>query len=743
MLRNEEGQYQSIYGDKSVSTLAVAPSSEGVDKKGLAVLERSASARDLEMDNIRPTSHRITVTNSEGETRRSQYLGPTLSTAAHSIRSRTSLISSEPAEKRSSRSDPEAARRSLAPPAPEVIPLPFKIPGIQGNDARKSQGSLSAIEDDFLNKRASAQRASDGSWNRLSNRVSNNHGSASRESLMVAQEDDNASSVAATYDELDEDRMSLSEYTLPESPMNDFFPSNRASLVPSLGDGPISPRLDISFTDDGGALGTKPKTLTDKRDSAALSPTTMQFAGNEVSELATKQNSAARSIHGRQDALYPGSSAASKRSSEHSDVLKSALSSASTEPGKMRTVLPQGPSQPLTQELLSEKVVDGNSRVTMQYRTNEWAKHLETAHEPEEDTMSSPPSPGVQVDSMFRSAVEHATRSSVVSPSQIKAPKPTVHRSSTDPAAHRRTKSRTEALSALTGSSQPPLPMLTDRQSSQRNLSSPQQSRPSSSTMAWPGPAQRQSSTPVFAHAIVPSSTDGRTEDPRNHLQKRTSSSKGLKAENTLMAQRESRLESQPKSQSFAVSAPNLVVTPGTPGASLQGRGSPMPLQKISEGAAITRPAAARQSSSSSSQQPKPPSRQNSYNPSPVIGHETKNFNSHQPQRRTSAGISASQNRREDLLTNWRESLREGHNPQKIAALRPDADEIQRGRLLQEKRERQAVREQEKLAKAKMEEQRSKMVQSSGDMVEAHKRALARMQSGVKLEATGKKQYFG
>jgi hypothetical protein len=94
------------------------------------------------------------------------------------------------------------------------------------------------------------------------------------------------------------------------------------------------------------------------------------------------------------------------------------------------------------------------------------------------------------------------------------------------------------------------------------------------------------------------------------------------------------------------------------------------------------------------------------------------------------------------LLTNWRESLREDQKPQKAAALRPNADEIQRARLLQEKRERQAARDQEKLAKARKEEQMSKMVQTSGDMVEAHKRALARMQSGAKLEEPQKKHYF-
>jgi hypothetical protein len=95
--------------------------------------------------------------------------------------------------------------------------------------------------------------------------------------------------------------------------------------------------------------------------------------------------------------------------------------------------------------------------------------------------------------------------------------------------------------------------------------------------------------------------------------------------------------------------------------------------------------------------------------------------------------LSASQQRRENLLTSWRESLREDQNPQKPATQqKPLADEAQRLRLLQEKRQRQAAREQEKLAKAKKEERISSKMMKGGNLIDAHKNAMRNMQAGIK-----------
>jgi hypothetical protein len=126
-------------------------------------------------------------------------------------------------------------------------------------------------------------------------------------------------------------------------------------------------------------------------------------------------------------------------------------------------------------------------------------------------------------------------------------------------------------------------------------------------------------------------------------------------------------------------------------------------------------------------------SRQGAYTPQPVITTEVSNFDSHQPHRRSNAALAAHQHRRENLLTNWRESLRENQNPQKaVTQQKPIADEAQRMRLLQEKRQRQAARAQEKLAKAKKEERISSKMMTGGNLIDAHRMAMQKMQSGVK-----------
>jgi hypothetical protein len=723
--------WQSVNDDQSASKLTVLPPSETLDKKGFTVKERPVTVGpDLEMANIRPTSNRITITEADNEIGRPLHLGvhdKRSSTASRSRRSRISLAATERGlsdAARNRESQVESMENSLAPPAPEVVPLPFKIPSLEVNRT-KSQGSLSAIED-FLEQRRNAPRVSAGSWKRVSGRSSIMDCTASREELMKLEDDDNTSSVAATFDELDGDHMSLSAMTLPHSPMEENFSlpspllSNRASIAASLADAQLSPRLDVTFTDEvSRTSGVDPKpAAAEKRDS--VSPAAPSLHRSEASDAA--QSLAAAKI---QDALIPISSAASKRSSAKGDARKSEFSDSSADKsGKLKSVVPQGPTQPLTQEVLTEQVVDGVSRITLQYRTNEWAKHLEGAQEPEEDRMTLPPSPGVRVDTFFQDALEHTPLSPVVDPAQITATKPVTWQSSTEPTAHQRKKSRSEALAKLT-SGAPPAPPSAQRQNSERIVSSPAHSRPTSSTIAWPGPAQRASrnvSSPVLGQPIVESPIEARMEDSRRGLQKRTSTSRTPVPESTLMAQRESRLEAKPKSQSFAQSAPNLALISATPVASVHGKASP--LQKTPSPEASGRTSQLQHMSSS---------RQGAYTPQPVITTEVSNFDSHQPHRRSNAALAAHQHRRENLLTNWRESLREDQNPQKaVTQQKPIADEAQRMRLLQEKRQRQAARAQEKLAKAKKEERISSKMMTGGNLIDAHRMAMQKMQSGVK-----------
>ena len=181
----------------------------------------------------------------------------------------------------------------------------------------------------------------------------------------------------------------------------------------------------------------------------------------------------------------------------------------------------------------------------------------------------------------------------------------------------------------------------------------------------------------------------------------------------TLMQQRDSRLESQPKSQSFAQSAPNLAIIPATPSASVSGKTTPPHKSSTSE-----RPSQAARNSSTSRHQ------STSYTPSPVLNsQDVREFDSHQPDRRSSTVLALSQKRRENLLTNFRESLRGSDRT---------ADELdeqqQRLRLLGEKRQKQARREVEQRHKAQKEEAMSRGVRSGG-LGDKHREAMARMQA--------------
>ncbi|KIW09623.1 uncharacterized protein PV09_00490 [Verruconis gallopava] len=744
MLHTGQGRCRSIYGDKSASTLTVVQSSETIDNKSFTVLERQISgALDVEMADIRLTNQQVTIVETESQRGRSPYQegqDKRESGMNRSIHSRTSLAPSERVDldaTLSRHSQLDIISKRLSPPAPEVIPLPFKVPSLEINGT-KSQGSLSAIEEDFLDQRRSIYRTSGNSWRRSSNRTSVVDPTGSREELMIPENDDNASSVAATFDELDGDQMSLTA-TLPRSPIDGNFSaplqSNRASIAASLGDDQLLPHSAASLVEERYEYPKSGLVTEEKRDSG-VPEASVPLPRSESSEVdpspllsPTKRSrgECGLVVDENSNALAPLGSATSKRSSAQSDVPKSFTSDFNGEKlARLKITVPRGPTQPLTHEILSEQATDGMSKIALQYRTNEWAKHLENAQEPEEDTLTLPPSPGVQVNTVLRDVLEHTPLSPVVDPLHITVPKPVAKRSSTDPLAHQRKKSRSEALAKLT-SAAPQDASAAKRQSSTRNASSPlPPSRPDSTTIAWPGPGQsisRTTSSRMIEKPLAEPSIDERMVDPRKGMQKRTSSSKKPTADNTLLAQRETRLESKPKSQSFAQSAPNLAITPATPAPSIHSKASP--LETIAEPNPRQR---------DSQLQKSPSNRQGPYTPRPVISHELQKFDSHQPNRRDSAVLAAHQQRRENMLTNWRESLRADQNPQKQPTKhKPNADDTLRLRLLNEQRLHQAAREQERLAKVKKEEQiSSKMMNGGGNMLDAHRRAMLKMQNSVR-----------
>jgi len=99
-------------------------------------------------------------------------------------------------------------------------------------------------------------------------------------------------------------------------------------------------------------------------------------------------------------------------------------------------------------------------------------------------------------------------------------------------------------------------------------------------------------------------------------------------------------------------------------------------------------------------------------------------FDSHQPQRAPSG---TDQKKREAMLASWRESFRQDTQTRQQLP-RAQADEERRAAMLSEKRQRQVMAQRQAAVASKRESDFDTMMRR-GDMLDAHKEALRKMQA--------------
>ncbi|KAJ9643019.1 hypothetical protein H2199_004541 [Coniosporium tulheliwenetii] len=239
--------------------------------------------------------------------------------------------------------------------------------------------------------------------NEASSRNSIHHGSSSTSEALVVPhiEDDARSSVAATFDEIDEDRISLPALSPPTSPVANGFekdllappsPNKRprslidtgepTSELPtrsamSEGDTPIEPHdADILKTHAPSGADEDPAGTAELRKSLTASTDPKANDKRKRLSLANQQGQSVLSGTRREDAK-----SASRKSGPASDVSEDVV----------------------VRELVKENLPANVSKVVLSYRTNEWAKHLEAAERPQFDELE-PASPGMRVDNGFKEA---------------------------------------------------------------------------------------------------------------------------------------------------------------------------------------------------------------------------------------------------------------------------------------------------------------------------------------------------
>lgn len=401
---------------------------------------------------------------------------------------------------------------SSRPPPPVIVPLPFTIPAetpdeddMEDQNREQSEGSAKLEISDIVSVSAGPNQADEpSSSNRQSHsqnfrisrrfsdkpamrRISTQRTSSSAypvdsPRLMYGFEDDRRSSVAATLDE--EDDMSLRRLSPLGTPVEGYFDFKH----------PNSDETDAAVVDTDASQEESTEDLSSHKPAVQHEPL------SSSSSEASPDQSLINGTDLKTEGVHP-------RVKEESQSSNAADANATLSPSDDKAVLHGGLSIVLPSRL---------SRVAQSYRTNEWAKHLETADIPEIDEIPDL-SPGIQVNFELPAPVHEE----IVQPSAV--PKRTSRRVSSDSTAHRNN-AFMQINSNSTRESRADLPSLA-RQAAQK---------------------QDVASSPV------------------NGAGKRTSSAPIQPARMTLMGKRESLMRNRVSSQNFnqqPISTPDLAAT--------------------------------------------------------------------------------------------------------------------------------------------------------------------------------------
>lgn len=691
-IQNERVKWENIYGGGKSETTIVSGAASVVTlgKSFGSVREKRVSGiSSVEVSDMSPTREtygsrqpRTTVTSvSSEDTGDEVHRAGSNRRRPSATRRHSTRLSTGPSPQIQSM---EPTRNSPPSPAPEVVPLPFRIPGIEVEGPRSNQGSLSAVEESLLNdKRLSSKRSSGMSYQRRSMGTVPET-TISEEELIDDHESDMDSSAAATFDGLDQDAMSISAMTVPRSPMEADFSQ-------------ASPRLSHRASFDHVSPVDVPLDIVSEPANAKVRSNYHGECERERLAVVTEVSEPAKDSRDEKGGF--GQIAVTAETLPHEgDRRDSKRQSATTD------------SPAPTIENLSERYPENVSKVVLQYRTNEWAKHLELAEAPEQDGFIEPPSPGIKVDTNYGngSSREHTPLSPLVdSDTSLVSARPVSKRASTTPNVQERPRTASAKIIAQSPQASPVM----SRGESARAFSRPTsgQQTPPMSSSSWNSPAVEINPAPLFTKTrrysnqaldqhLVESPIESPVEKGRMGKMKKVGSDV-VPPKEKLLTPHDSQLKSKPRPGVLSSSSPNLV----------QGE-----LKKVS--------------SSQRKQQSKAgpvrvASRQNSR---PVVN---KQFDSHQPLRAPNA---VSQEKRKDLLNGWHESLRQEQEPQALVAQATIGEEARMARLIQEKRQRQFMAQQEQLARMTRDNTLDHMMRN-GNMIDVHKQRLRNMQAGAKV----------
>ncbi|KAL9078083.1 MAG: hypothetical protein Q9157_002994 [Trypethelium eluteriae] len=274
----------------------------------------------------------------------------------------------------------KSLRPSVAPP-PIVIPLPFELPP---SEETSDEDEPSAIEKGQRRKPRDKRLSRLSMANRLSTAAS-----LGDELEVPHIEDDRRSSLAATLnDKLDLDE-SLPKLSPSSTPLKTDFGEDRLNAPEVIGETKSERAVKLDAPSDLKPVEGLPRS---KSDTDIAEKKVVAKTAEKPGEAKATQESP--QIPPVDPAVMQAASAkltSSTRPKEESSNSGEGDVSTTKEPtaaGAAASVL----------GALTRQLPDKLSRIALSYRTNEWAKHLDAAEEPEDEAESRPSTPGVTVE---------------------------------------------------------------------------------------------------------------------------------------------------------------------------------------------------------------------------------------------------------------------------------------------------------------------------------------------------------
>lgn len=541
---------------------------------------------------------------------------------------------------------------SSVPPSPAVVPLPFTIP-VEDEADSGDNASVSAVPESHYEPEASrrpmSKRISDMSITRRFSKRASRAFSESSEALVDEYhiEHDRASSMAATLDN-DHENLSVREISPSRSPIAE----------------------DTAATTTSDAANPTTDTDCEESDLTTQPPDTKRPAFRQSLTASTdpKPNTMDNKRSSRDSRIRADTLVGQRSGSEQDGQSKSSHGSQN------------GRAESHVGSLQDGGLPTRLSKVALSYRTNEWAKHLETAEKPHIEDLALSAPPNVILEEVPEEKAAPVS-------DEIAAPLLGSKRQS-------RKASIDSAYNKLSG---------LDRSASTFSQTSLLEQR----TYAQPTAAASQ---PILSrsNSAAQSQSDALAPLPTN----------------TLLGRREDLMRKRTSSQSITPgsSATNLLELADQESMSLAQR-----RQILQYHQAASTPTLQHQVSSASQKRSPPSTSQKWQNKNWAVKGAPAGFDSHQPKRTSS---SQSDQKREELYAAWR-NTRDITPPQTQAHV----VEQQRAALINERRQK----EMEKQQRAASQQQRASQMESmmrSGHMLDAHREAMRKMQANANRHAS-------